>query len=230
MQFPPILIINLKERTDRWKQISSQLDKAGLPYERVDAIRATPGWKGCALSFQKCYQIAKKRKYPWVVILEDDCLFQKNGIQRFEQLLPILWQRRAEWDVFSGGSIYVYRTCKMLEDPPLFKLKSWSAHFILAHYDSYDKLLGLVNKGKNRADHFDKFHIRNWGTYPHIAIQQKGYSNIEKQQRNTRRDFHMSDKVLKYISNSKSRCVLNKEIQAFVEKEKARKTRKVRRS
>lgn len=227
MEFPPILIINLKERTDRWKQISTQLDALGLTYERVDAIRAEPGWKGCALSFKKCYQIAKKRKYPWVVIMEDDCLFQKEGKERFEQLLPILWQRKEEWDAFNGGSIYVSKACKVLEDPPLFKLKSWSAHFLLVHYDAYDKLLGLVKK--HRADHFDKAYIRTWGTYPHIAIQQKGYSNIEKKIRNTRGNFHMSDKVLHYILKSKQRCSTRKGILRFEEKVKARKTRKLRR-
>jgi GR25 family glycosyltransferase involved in LPS biosynthesis len=228
MQFPPILVINLKERTDRWKQISKQLDDLGVSYERVEAVRKEPGWKGCAESFRKCYKAAKQRKYPWVLILEDDCLFQRNGMERFQELLPILWERRDEWDVFNGGSIYIHKACKVLEEPPLFQLKSWSAHFLLVNNHAYNRLLGLVKD--HRADHFDKLRIRSWGTYPHIAIQQKGYSNIEKKQRNSRPKFHMSDKILRLISKGNSRCSTRKGILKFVKQEEARKTRKLRRS
>lgn len=225
MQFPHILVINLKEQTDRWKQISKQLDLLGVKYERVEAVRKEPGWKGCAESFRRCYEIAKKRKYPWVLILEDDCLFQQNGMERFQELLPLLWERRDEWDVFNGGSISVHKACKILEEPPLFQLKSWSAHFLLVNDHAYKRLLGLVKA--HRADHFDKLRIRSWGTYPHIAIQQKGYSDIEKRQRNSRPNFHISDKILHSILKGKTRCSTRKRILNLVKKEKLfKKTRK----
>lgn len=217
MQFPHILVINLKERTDRWKQISSQLDAYGLSYERVDAIRMEPGWKGCSLSFKKCYTIAKQRKYPWVVILEDDCLFQKNGIQRFEQLLPILWQRRHLWDVFNGGSFYMTNVCKVLEDPPLFRLKAWSSHFILAHSASYDKLIREIHEDL-RIDKYYKEKLRVWCTYPHIAMQQKGYSDLDKRMKNTRHNFSMTDLILKGVLQQKKPCWTRKQMKRHITK------------
>jgi GR25 family glycosyltransferase involved in LPS biosynthesis len=217
MQFPPILVINLKERTDRWNQISKQLDSLGLSYERVEAIRKTPGWMGCTLSFDRCYRIAKQRRYPWVLILEDDCMIQPGGKERFEQLLPILWQRRNEWDVFSGGSIYINKACRILEKPPLFQINAWSSHCILAHMGSYEKLLGLA-KEKHKADHFYKLKIRSWTTYPHIAIQRSGYSNIEQKERHMLKKFKTADAILDAVLHARKRCSTKRQITRVVNK------------
>lgn len=217
MQFPHILVINLKERTDRWEKISKQLDTFGLSYERVDAVKKEPGWKGCSLSFKKCYEIAEKRKYPWVVILEDDCLFQKDGKKRFEQLLPILWQRRKEWDIFNGGSFYFTKVCKFLEEPPLFKLKAWSSQFILAHYGSYKKLIREIHQNL-RVDWYHKERLRVLCTYPHIAIQEKGYSDLDKRVKNTRKNFSMTDSILKGLRDSKERCWTRKKMKRHIQK------------
>lgn len=220
MQFPPILVINLKDRTDRWKQISEQLDGLGLSYERVDAVKMEPGWKGCALSFRKCYEIAKERNYPWVVILEDDCVFQKKGKERFEQLLPLLWQRRAEWDIFNGGSFYMTGVCKLQRQPPLFRVKGWSAHFILAHYGSYGKLIKDI-KENYRVDKYYKSKVKAWCTYPHIAIQRKGYSDLDKRMKDTRKNFHVTDSILKEVLHTNDRCWTLKRMKDYI-----RKTRK----
>ncbi len=220
MDFPPILIINLKERVDRWKQITEQLDALGLAYERVEAIRREPGWKGCALSFRKCYRIARERKYPWIVIMEDDCLFQKDGKERFEQLLPILWQRKAEWDIFNGGSFYMTGVCKIQEEPPLFRVKSWSAHFILAHHGSYNKLIRDI-RGDYRVDKYYKSQVRAWCTYPHIAIQEKGYSDLDKRMKDTHKNFSMTDSILKGVLDQNHRCWTRKRMKDYI-----RKTRK----
>lgn len=219
MEFPPILIINLKERTDRWKQITSQLDSLGLQYERVDAVKMEPGWKGSTASFLKCYKIAKQQKYPWVIIMEDDCLFQKNGKKRFEQLLPLLWQRRSEWDVFNGGSVHITKACRLLEKPPLFQVKSWSAHFILAHYNSYEKLIDMMSKG-HCPDCFRRVGLRSWATYPHIAIQQKGYSDLNKIMKDTRKNFQTTDKILHRVLIMQKRCSTRKQVKQIADAEK----------
>jgi hypothetical protein len=222
MQFPPILIINLKERTDRWNQLSSHLDSLGLSYERVEAVKMDPGWKGTSASFKKCYRLAKQRNYPWVVIMEDDCVFQKHGKERFEQLLPLLWQRRLEWDVFNGGSVHITKACRIMQKPPLFQMKSWSAHFILAQNDSYDKLISMLEKG-HCPDCFMRSRLRSWATYPHIAIQQKGYSNISKIMKDTRKNFRITDKILSKILHMRKRCSTRKQVKRIANAEKQKK-------
>jgi GR25 family glycosyltransferase involved in LPS biosynthesis len=218
MDFPPILIINLHHRKDRWKQITSQLDSHGVQYERVDAIKHKEGWKGASLSHKKCYEIAKERKYPWVLILEDDCLFQKNGMRRFRELLPLLWEKRPEWDVFTGGSVNITKACRIQTNPPLFELISWSAHFVLAHESAYDKLIKMIDLG-HCPDCFRRVKIRSWATYPHIATQQPGYSDINHGMKNTRKNFGFTDKLLKKVLHTRKRCMSRKQIKTMVRAE-----------
>lgn len=204
MQFPHILVINLKERTDRWKSISEQLNKEGLPYERVEAIVRKEGWKGCSLSHKKAISIAKERGYPWVLILEDDCLFEHGWKQRFEELLPILWKRQKEWEVFSGGSYVVHKACKLEDKPPLFQITAWSAHFMLIPAHTYLRILRY--RLHLSIDDTYRRNYRIWCTYPHLAIQTGGWSNIRKHRNKPstfRKQFGKQNKLLHTL---KQRC------------------------
>jgi len=101
----PILVINLSERKDRWKEIQKTFEEKwpGVYLERIDAVKASPGWIGCLRSHKKAVQIAKKRKYPYVLVLEDDCLPADDSFERFQEILPLL-EKRNDWDIFSGGN------------------------------------------------------------------------------------------------------------------------------
>jgi hypothetical protein len=200
MQFPPILIINLKRRTDRWTRISKQLDDADLPYERVDAIQQKNRWKSAFLSHKKAIQLSKERGDPWVLLLEDDCLFAKDWKERFTELLPLLWQRRSEWDVFSGGSYTVHTACKLQDTPPLYQFTGWSSHFMLIHEGTYDRILeSKLTYSIN--DTYRRFYTM-WCTYPNLAIQTGGYSNIQRKfnpQRTFTRIFGQAEHHLKGV-------------------------------
>ena len=205
MQFPHILIINLKHRIDRWVSITEQLNRENLPYERVEAIQRKEGWKGCSLSHKKAVEIAHQRKYPWVLVLEDDCLLIEGWKKRFEELLPILWERRNEWEVFSGGSIVVHRACKLQEKPPLFQITGWSAHFILIHEKTYQRILHY--RLSVAIDDAYKRHYRMWCTYPHLAIQTGGWSNNRQHTdppSKFRRQFNRQNRRLRLL---KTKCV-----------------------
>jgi glycosyl transferase, family 25 len=197
MQFPPILVINLKKRTDRWKQISKQLDEWDVPYERVDAIQQKIGWMGCNKSHLKCIQIAKERKYPWVLVLEDDCFLQPKSKERFEELLPILWKRREEWDIFNGGGSYIFKAKLISKNPSLIDFSAYGAQFILHQERNYDRLLKEAPNTKIDVYYRDRFY--QWTTYPHLATQRIGYSNLTKKQMNHRRTFSRSQTLLRDI-------------------------------
>lgn len=227
MQFPPILIINLKHRTDRWKRISSQLDEAGLPYERIDAIQQKNRWKSAFVSHKKAIQLSKERDYPWVLVLEDDCLFKKGWKQRFTELLPLLWKRRSDWEVFSGGSYTIHTACKLQDNPPLYKFTGWSSHFMLIHAGTYDRILeSKLTYSIN--DTYRRFYTM-WCTYPNLAIQTGGYSNIQRKfnpQRTFTRIFGQTEQTLKGVMK---RCGTHKSKMEQLYPT-LRKTRKVRRS
>lgn len=228
MQFPHILIVNLKHRIDRWVSISEQLNKENLPYERVEGIKRKVGWKGCSLSHQKAVRIAKERGYPWVLVLEDDCLFIEGWKKRFEELLPILWERRKEWEVFTGGSYVVHRACKILNKPPLFQISGWSAHFMLIHEGTYYRI--LQNRLARAIDDAYKRQYRMWCTYPHLAIQTGGWSN-NRQHYDKPTDFRSHfNKQNRRLKSVKQKCV--KTIQSrranmeYLHKRKTRKNKK----
>jgi GR25 family glycosyltransferase involved in LPS biosynthesis len=183
MEFPPILVINLDERKDRWKEIQSSFSNWNVPLERVSAVRMKPGWKGCSLSHRKCIEIAKERNYPWVLILEDDCL-PSSTKQSLSEVLPSLWSRRNEWDIFNGGPSQLFDIKVVTEQIPLYQVKGYATHFILIHQGSYDRLLKEVHENM-KIDVFYKDNMRCWASYPHCATQAVSKSDIE----NTETDY-----------------------------------------
>ena len=93
----PIFVLNLSDQTSRLAQISEQLERFGLGFERVEAIdgrqglpdeylpdidrvgaetymkrRLSDGEFACALSHRSMYQLIVDRDLPGAVILEDD--------------------------------------------------------------------------------------------------------------------------------------------------------------
>ena len=184
MDFPKILVINLDDRMERWEEIQQSF--AGWPpLERVSAVKDSPGWKGCAKSHVKCIKMAKERQYPWVVILEDDCEVKADSLEQFRRLLPVLWKRKSEWDIFLGGCTSV-RIIKQVEaEPPIFQITGLTTHFCLYNSDVYDKIKEQYNpKNENSMIEIDLYYqktLRIFCTAPFLAVQKPGVSDIEEE-------------------------------------------------
>jgi GR25 family glycosyltransferase involved in LPS biosynthesis len=178
MEFPNTLVINLDKRPERWKEIQDVFNE-WPSLERISAIEDSPGWKGCAKSHLKCIRLAKERRYPWVLILEDDCVVKPDSLERFREILPVLWERRSEWDIFLGGCTSVKNIKFMEVKPLLFSVTGRTTHFCLINMEAYDKIL----KGYNLTKDIDVFYeesIRLCCTVPYIAVQKPGKSDILK--------------------------------------------------
>uniref|UniRef100_A0A6C0KMW7 Glycosyltransferase n=1 Tax=viral metagenome TaxID=1070528 RepID=A0A6C0KMW7_9ZZZZ len=172
--FPPIFVINLSNRPDKWASIQEDFQKQGWPLlNRIDAVKWDPGWYGATLSHVKSITIAKENNLPWVLVLEDDCFPVEGAFQRFYELLPSLWQRRNEWDIFMGGITNVSINSVVQTSPPLLNIKAFTAHFCLIHSGSYYKILEGLTKEPIFIDRFYKFDpfIRMFCTSPHLAVQ-----------------------------------------------------------
>jgi len=180
MEIPPVLVINLQERTDRWNDIQNDFKDWPFELERIDAIKEVPAQVACWKSHQKCISIAKERGYPWILILEDDCLPNSDGKDRFLELLPYLWRYRTQWDIFNGGAEIKEKEWvqKLIQTaPPIFQTKSIMTHFIIIHEEIYDRLLQAI-PNKSAVDWYYTRNYRMWSTVPHIAIQKPGKSDI----------------------------------------------------
>lgn len=185
MDFPPTFVINLPERNDRLESLRLSFADWPVPVERVNAVRAKPGWKGCIRSHKKALEICKQRGYPYAIVLEDDCVLTEQGKQNLYNILPILKQRSSEWDIFLGGVTYVDSVNVKQTTPPLFEVKCFAAHFCLYNARSIDKMLNTLNENEP-FDVFLKKNMRLWCTAPHIALQAESYSDIE----NTHTNYH----------------------------------------
>jgi len=207
MAFPPILVINLDDRNDRWIEIQKSFKEWPL-LERVSAIKESPGWKGCLKSHLKAIKIAKERNYEWVLVLEDDCVVKHDSLERFKNLLPILFNRKEEYDVFLGGCTVLDDAIIMQYYPPIFKIKAYTTHFCLYHSKSYDKLLlnpsSISENDLKPIDVIFKDSFRLFCTTPHIAIQKEGVSDIENKEINYDDLFVSSDNTLSKLMNTES--------------------------
>jgi glycosyl transferase family 25 len=76
--YPELFFINLKDRPDRLTEITNELNKINYPKEkitRVDAIKKEDGALGCGLSHIKALEMGLKSNDDFIIILEDDFMF-----------------------------------------------------------------------------------------------------------------------------------------------------------
>lgn len=189
VDFPHTLFINLDSRTDRVNELTQHFKGWPTPLERVSAVKHSPGWKGCSASHIKCLTLAKQRDYPWVLIVEDDCLLTPNATAAAAQLislLPYLWASRTEWDIFYGGTTFLTDHKRISHSPPIFQVKGFTTHFCLIHNSSYDKILSSYPKHiddfTKEIDVFYSENFRIWTTTPFFAKQRPGPSDISGKQ------------------------------------------------
>jgi GR25 family glycosyltransferase involved in LPS biosynthesis len=135
----PTYIINLKERTDRKQHVVNEVTKIPkLSYTIVDAIRDNTGT--CFASHLKCIQLAKDNKLPYVLILEDDCIFTTECVDVLNTAINEL--QSIEWDMLYLGAnlnAHAYSFSKSL-----IKLSgAYTTHAYMVHERFYDTILNL---------------------------------------------------------------------------------------
>ena len=207
--FPPTFYINEKKRKDRIKHIKEDFKDWPVPLRRVEAVKLSPGWKGCTQSHRKIVQLARDRNYPWVLCLEDDCKLEKDALARFQKVLEYLWTNK-DWDIFNGGVSFMGNQFKIIEkDIPILQVSGTGTQFILLHKRTYAKILADLSPTDPivSIDNYykDNFPPRYFVTYPHIATQINGMSSINGLHRNVQKLFTKTNKTLKNLYNNAKR-------------------------
>ena len=200
MQFPPTLVINLDSRKDRLSEFTKEFENWPVTVERVSGVKYSPGWKGCSASHLKCVKLAKERNYPWVLIVEDDCILTPGASEEFQKVLPYLWQNRSSWDIFYGGVTSVKKFKRISHSPPIFQVTCFAAHFCLIHSSSYNKILNnhpqSIDDYKDPIDVYYADTLRIWTTAPFFARQRPSKSDIEEGVKDYTDFFNRSEKKL----------------------------------
>lgn len=176
--FPPILVINLPERTDRLQLIKKEL--INYNYIVIEAVKTN---LGCNLSHQKCIKYAIDNHFPEVCIMEDDFMFIRND----KIILP------KNFDMFFiGGDIHDYHFKKIDNSYRLKSIKRAEGYIIKKHYyktflnmleETWEKLLKEPDNINFRLDMYwnkltekDNWRVNVNGLY---GGQREGFSNIK---------------------------------------------------
>lgn len=189
----PTYIINLKERIDRKQHIISEIAKIPqLSYTVIDAIRDNTGT--CFASHLKCIQLAKDNKLPFVLILEDDCVFTSDCIDILN--IAVNEIQTINWDMlYLGANLNApaYSFSKSL-----VKLTgAYTTHAYMVHERFYDTILNLtldfeidVCYSKLMTDH------NIFMCDPIIAYQLPSHSDIQHGFRDY--NIHIQNNYLKF--------------------------------
>ncbi len=179
MAHPPlsVYVINLQSRPERWETIKKMCLLCGIHPIRVNAIKESPGWIGCAKSHQLVAETAESKGEPWYVVLEDDAVLMHDDWKRFVNLLPRLWELRDTWQIFNGGMGGVTDIEIIDRNPPIFKAGGILTHFLIVNSNGYNLIKGWTPE-KNHVDQYFKSNAKMVGTYPFISSQAESPSDI----------------------------------------------------
>jgi hypothetical protein len=152
-------VINLKERKDRRRAVTRELNLAGMPFapgkvELFNAVRVveasgfpTPGVRGCFLSHLGVLMEARQRDLPSVLVLEDDVAFSPLINQHFSTLVSALG---GKWDFAYLGHVE-----RLSTKPPLslipFSGPVVTAHFYAVNGPVLDRLIEYLQQVQKRS-------------------------------------------------------------------------------
>lgn len=152
--------INLKKRTDRWKNIKTIFENAKINVTRIEAVE----WKErpeiwCALSHKKVIEIALKRNYPFVCVFEDDVKIH-NPLTFEKQLNATIQELPEDWTIlYLWGLIGREWTLKYFS-PHLLRV-TWlmCTYGILYSKNCYEHMLEILWQSKETIDGYKAIDI-----------------------------------------------------------------------
>jgi GR25 family glycosyltransferase involved in LPS biosynthesis len=203
-------IINLDSRPDRWSKIQREFKGADFKLHRVSAVVKEVGAYGNFLSIINAIKLAKQKGLSEVLILEDDCLLKKGFEKRWVTIKEWLDKNPTKWDIYSGGAALIYMPELIgVSKSVKFYNPVWStcAHWIYIESRIYDKLLDHYNKYSFACNYFPALNadihnnlFKTVISYPFMAYQESGFSNLTKTRRNRRKDFQEAEKGLRLVA------------------------------
>jgi GR25 family glycosyltransferase involved in LPS biosynthesis len=169
-------IINLKHRTDRYEHITNEISKLDISsYEIIEGI--IDETKTCFQSQQKCIQLAKDNKLPYVLVLEDDAIFTEDVNKVLQSTFEELQQH--EWDMFFLGA-NLQKPATKISDTLLKLNGAFAAHAYMVHERFYDTILNLPHICEMDMHYNDLMIQHNvYMCDPMVAYQLPSHSDLQ---------------------------------------------------
>jgi GR25 family glycosyltransferase involved in LPS biosynthesis len=187
------LAINLPHRTDRYEHVTNEVKKLTLnSFEIVEGI--IDETKTCFQSQKKCIRIAKEKKLPYVLVLEDDVIFTDNAQQQFEDAFNVV--NEMQWDMlFLGANLQ--KPAEQIANNVLKINGAYAAHAYMVHERFYDTILNLPHTCEMDVHYHNLMAEHNvYMCDPMIAYQLPSHSDLQ----NGYRDYNeaMFNNYLRY--------------------------------
>lgn len=179
-RFPGILI----------DDISKYKHKMLGPYHGVkDVEHYLKGSIGCLLAHKGIIELAKKRGYKKILILEDDVTFHQNFNQMCQKYLSAMYDTGKYWNMIYLG-LDDWKNCisniKINEDVYRLIGGGYGAHAYILHYNIYDYVLTNIDYLKIEIDLIYNTLSNLKGTHSYVFAknliykEDKFISNIRK--------------------------------------------------
>ena len=202
-------VVNLDSRPDRWKNIQKRFRSRQFKLRRFTPLKAINPQYSLLLTTIEILKVAKKEKLANILILEDDCL--PVNLDVWPKIKEWLATHKEKWDIYSGGAQNIYFPNPVGEtDGVKFYDPLWStaAHFIYIPRRSYNKVISHYSNFKYvttlvpfvSTDIHNNF-LKEIVSYPFVAYQDSGYSNVSKTRRDRKKDFRKAEKGLSDIGD-----------------------------
>jgi GR25 family glycosyltransferase involved in LPS biosynthesis len=193
--FGKIFCINLDRRPDRWEHFIKQSKEFNLTeFERVSAVdgknidlskyptNLTDGELGLVLTTIKIFEGCLENKYNNVLILEDDCVFEKEilNVDKYFQNLPPNWDM-----IYFGGNHNIHGNYPEPVKVNDFVKKvsyTYSSHMIGFNIKMYEQILSLLKTYQFQVDIvYSMLQKENncYTFYPRLSTQLVDYSDIQ---------------------------------------------------
>lgn len=188
--FPHKLCINLERRPDRWKRMQARFRQFGIdPIVRLPAIdsrkiaipsdwKYLPGTYGCKESHILAVNRARHQRWPSVLILEDDVVFDPELSQNFGRYAM---QVPGDWDMLFFGCIHDGEPVRVAENV-VRVTKSYSTYAYAIRDRLYDAFIDLNQRSQQPVDDNNLILEQEYRCYcfmPHLAWVDEDYSDAQ---------------------------------------------------
>ena len=178
------IVINLDSQEHLFLAVQQEMLPYGVKCERFVVTPDEHKQIGCTMSHLELIAKAKEKGWPYLMVLEDDCV-TREAMEAWPSIFQYLLKEKDRWDIFLGGAMYVhpkklqldFKSQQSIEVDLVECQHAVAAHFIIYNETAYDRLLqwydlpGPIEKRPNIDNLFDKFQLRIWVTSPFLAWQ-----------------------------------------------------------
>jgi GR25 family glycosyltransferase involved in LPS biosynthesis len=167
--FPLIYCINLIEREDRYVHMKNEFERIGLKNVKFYRPRRDPegGKRGCFISHQTCLRNAYSKGVPYVLIFEDDLIFQNNYLEGFEQAINFI-HNNENWELLRLGFTPILYEEKI--DHGIWKSKVFTTSAYLASRSFMEKFKDVPYPNEH-LDVYWLYHYSSLSLEKNIVIQ-----------------------------------------------------------